>query len=218
MKKFFMFIIVLSLMFSMPAEAQKRIGLIGGLNFSDMTSSDDINFESKTTFGFGCVIDMKLSEKFNLHIEPVYLRKNVNQPATENDPEGKIRYSYMEIPVFLKAEFGENVKPYVLFGPTISYLLSGKMKIDALGVTFEGDLKSVTRKIDFGAGFGAGINYPVGNLSLFIEGRYIIGLTDFNKGGTVDLEYDVISQTIDVDDIENKHRGFQIFAGFTLPF
>lgn len=218
MKKFALFIIVLSLLFSISAGAQKRIGLIGGLNFSDMTSSDDIDFESKTAFGFGCLIDLKLSEKFNLQVEPMYLKKSVNKPEMENDPAGRIRYAYLELPVFLKAEFGENVKPYVLFGPIISYLLSGKMEIDALGVTFEGDTKSISKSIDIGAGFGAGISYPMGNFSLFIEGRYTFGLTDFNKGGDIDLEYNVMSQTVNIDDTENKHRGFQIFAGFTLPF
>ena len=218
MKKLTMFIMVLSLLFSLSAGAQKRIGLLGGFNFSDMTSSDNIDFEGKTTFGFGCVIDLKLSEKLNLQIEPMYSKRRVNKPEMENDPAGRVTSTYLEIPVFFKKEFGENVKPYVLLGPTISYFLSGKMEIDALGVTFEGDMKDISRSIDIGAGFGAGISYPAGKFSLFIEGRYIFGLTDFNKGGDIDLEYNVMSQTVNIEDTENKHRGLQIFAGFTLPF
>lgn len=72
------------------------------------------------------------------------------------------------------------------------------------GYSEEVDIKDETKSIDFGLGFGAGVSFPAGNNSLFVEGRYALGSTNLND---------------DPEDSETsiKTRGIQVMAGVTFP-
>jgi hypothetical protein len=118
----------------------------------------------------------------------------------------------------LKAEFGNIVRPYLMAGPTIGYLLSADTEVEYSGLTFKGDLKEVTEKIDFGLGFGAGLRYPISTVSIFVEGRYILGLLNMQKGGAFEISAGPIVEEItwDKDVDAYKNRGTQIMGGMTL--
>ena len=216
MKKITFLSTLILLILSMPTFAQNRIGILGGLNSATLKADDGSVYESRTFIGVGGVFDIHVGEKVVLRFEPMYLQKGALQ--TDSDPEGKVKSSYFEIPVFMKFEFGEDVKPYVIGGPTVGFLLSSNVELEISGATFSGDLKPVYKSLDIGFGLGAGIDYPVGNLSIFFETRYTFGLTDFNKGGTVDMKWENVSQPAVVGDSNVKNKGLQVMFGITFPF
>ncbi|MFC1725483.1 porin family protein [candidate division KSB1 bacterium] len=216
MKKIICLITAALLMFSLPVYAQNRVGIIGGLNSSTFKTDDESVYESRTFIGIGGVLDLALNKQVFLRLEPMYLQKGALQ--TDSDPEGKVKSSYLEIPLFLKYEFGGTVKPYLVAGPSIGFLLSSEIELEMSGITFKGDLKPVYKSIDIGFGLGAGIDYPVGNLSIFLETRYTFGMSDFNKGGSTDIKWGDVSQTVDIVDSNVKNKGLQVMFGITFPF
>jgi hypothetical protein len=211
---------LLALFFSMSASAQHRIGIIGGLNVANLDADFDeaVEVSSSTVFGVGGVLDLRLSENFSLHLQPMYLQKGARVTDTVDKIEFPFKYAFLELPVFLKAEFGSAVRPYIMAGPTVGYLLSAELEGEYSGLTFKGDMKEVTESIDFGLGFGAGVSYPISTVSIFVEGRYTLGLSNMQKGGTFEISAGPIVEEItwDKDVDAYKNRGIQIMAGVTF--
>ncbi len=178
----------------LPADAQIRMGLIGGLNLANVSVNPNEEPEPSnlTTFGVGGVLHINLADNLALQFEPMYLRKGAKQKGSFTDPdlgnfsaEAKTKVDYIEVPVMLKVAFGASMTgPYVMAGPMVGFLLSAKQtgSISFAGVEQEidEDIKDQITNIDFGLGFGAGLSFPAGNNSLFVEGRYALGLTNIN--------------------------------------
>jgi hypothetical protein len=208
----------LVLFFGMSASAQHRIGVIGGLNIANVEAEFDdatMDVSNKTVFGIGGVVDLRLNENFSLCMQPLYQQKGALVTQLTDNLDFPFKAAFLELPVFLKAEFGNTVRPYLMAGPTIGYLLSADTEVEYSGLTFKGDLKEVTEKIDFGLGFGAGLRYPISTVSIFVEGRYILGLLNMQKGGTIEMSAGPIVEEItwDKDVDAYKNRGIQIMAG-----
>jgi hypothetical protein len=212
---------LLTLLFSMSASAQHRIGVIGGLNIANVDAEFDdatMDVSNKTVFGFGGVVDLRLNENFSLYMQPLYQQKGALVTQLNSNLDFPFMFAFLELPVFLKAEFGSAVRPYLMAGPTVGYLLSADTEVEYSGLTFKGDLKEVTEDLDFGLGFGAGLRYPISTVSIFVEGRYILGLVNMQKGGTFEISAGPIVEEItwDKDVDAYKNRGIQIMAGMTF--
>jgi hypothetical protein len=196
----------------MSANAQVHFGVLGGVNLAtasvDPMPEEGLEFSNLTCFGFGAVLDYYLSESIALHLEPMYLQKGTKMSMTIEgfgDFSGEMNVSYIEIPVMLKFEFGaNNVRPYIMTGPTIGYRLSAEMKMSFEGEEETEDMKDVTKDINYGVAFGGGVSMQMGNNTFFIEGRYSLGLANIND---------------DPDDTDTtiKTKGIQVFAGITFP-
>jgi hypothetical protein len=204
MKKLgFCLMALLALLLVQPASAQSRLGLTAGLNLANISWDDfeeglGADLKTYTALGFSGVLDVGLSENVALHVEPMYLQKGSKVEA-DGEELGKFKLAYIEIPALLKIALGASTtRPYVMVGPTIGILLSAKGE-DTDGE--EEDIKEIFKDVDFGLGFGAGVSFPTGNNSFFIEGRYLLGL----------------SNIIDSGDTEAKNRGIQVMAGVTFP-
>jgi opacity protein-like surface antigen len=185
---------------ALPVSAQINVGLIGGLNLANLSVDPDpgIDLNNRTAFGFGGVLDFTLSDMLALHLEPMYLQKG--SKLESGGQEAKIKADYLEIPVMFKYAFGNSTaKPYVMAGPSIGILLSNKVTNGG-----EVDIKDETKSTDFGVGFGAGVSFPAGSSSIFIEGRYTLGLTNVNDDPN-DPDTDI------------KTKGIQFFGGVTFP-
>lgn len=217
----FLIVALLVLFFSMSASAQHRIGVIGGLNIANVDAEFDdatMDVSNKTVFGLGGVVDLRLNENFSLYMQPLYQQKGALVTEVEDNLEFPFMFAFWELPVFLKAEFGSTVRPYLIAGPTVGYLLSADTEVEYSGVTFTGDLKEVTEDFDFGLGFGAGLRYPIGTVSIFVESRYTLGLVNMQKGGTFEISAGPIVEEITWDKEVDayKNRGIQIMAGVTF--
>ncbi len=223
MKRISAVIVVLNaLLMVTPVDAQQRIGFVGGLNISNasgvFSDGEDIDFSSGNDFGIGAVLDLGLNRNFVLRLEPMYLRKSGAFETFGFPAKFELKTAYLEVPVFLKLVAQTNtVQPYIMAGPTVGLLLSAKTKINAPGLLIgvEVNTEDITNFIDFGLGFGAGMNFSTGKNAIFVECRYTHGLfniADEGKGSAGDFEFE------NVDGFEVKTGGVQILAGMTLPF
>jgi hypothetical protein len=198
-------------------------GILGGLHFADAklvfennpTSNHSIT--AKTRFGVGGFFGLSLNEYVSVQLEPMFLQKGgiyVDAPAAEMD----MKTSQLELQLLLKAGMGGQIHPYILAGPSISFVLDASATADLAGGRFEGDLMQILKRTEYGVVFGAGISAPVGPGSALIECRYGLGLSNMNKGGRLDLQSGSIVLPMDTlpgDDL--KSMGVQIMVGYQLP-
>lgn len=215
MKKIPLILICSGFIFANVTFAQINVGVIGGVNITDVDISDvedNINTGTRSGFGIGGVLNLSLGPKLKLVFEPMYSQKGAELLFVDN-PEFlgtiiKFNIDYIEIPIMVRIELGNStMKPYVIAGPTIGFVLSSKIKLSALGIDIEADLDNVVKSVDIGIGFGGGLSFPIGSNSLFIEGRYLLVLTDIVDDGTFDLAGDVSELIGNV-----KTKGLQIMG------
>jgi len=206
-------VVLLALCVFSPASAQVNLGVLGGLNLARIEvdpKPEGLEISNLTAFGFGGVLDYSLNESIALRLEPMYLQKGYKSVAEMYNliVEGEEKHTYIEFPVMLKYAFGTSeIKPFIIAGPTIGYLLSAKMKSNWDGQSTEIDFKDSRKTFDFGLCFGAGVSVPMSNNSIFLEARYALGLTNI---------FDNPDESGDPDS-ELKTRGIHIFAGITFP-
>jgi len=223
MKRYYLvFIMILVVSLSLNVRAQHRIGIIGGINMATMNvhvENDEKNISGRTDFGAGALMELEMKKSLFLHCEALYLQKGGILDETIDSPEAEFSISFLEIPLFLKAVFGKIIKPYVFAGPTVGINLTSEAEFSIGTLTFEGSLENVIKKFDIGLGFGVGISYPVGTGSVFFESRYVLGLNDISKSGTVELSSGSITEDMDMlDEDILKTKGLQIMVGISFPF
>lgn len=235
MKINFHILIIVLICMAMPVYSQSTgnpggrisLGVIGGLHLANMhfPNNDESGAQeitAQTRLGAGAIVDIKLTENLFARIEPMVLQKGctvVEGPDPNEQPGGKIKSSYLEIPLLLRYSFGERIKPYFIAGPTIGFNLSIKTEFEIEGFEFEGDLKEVTRSMDLGLTFGGGIELPVSFGTLFLEGRYVLGLLNQSEPGTATIEAEGFEIELETDGESDKyfHRGLIVMAGVTFP-
>jgi len=218
MRKFL--ILLMTLEFSIPAgdvSAQHRIGAVGGLSLSKIAVENaDVDFGRRSGLGVGGIIDLALGEHVALRLEPMYLQKGVMLDAPVNpygEVDGELRLSYLEFPVFIMTSISDAiVRLYVLFGPTFGFLLSSRVEGTAGDQAVDEDVGEVTSNLDVGLGFGGGVNFLLGDYSLFVEGRYVAGLKDILDDGRIEIagEDEVVYGDVSTSVI-------QFMAGITIP-
>jgi hypothetical protein len=217
-------VVILAVGFAQAPAAKLQLGPIGGLYFTSADveiANEGADVSTNTGFGIGGIFDWSLNQTFSLRLEPMYLQKGLGKTELDILPgvEWELKSSYLELPVFIKAEFGNTFRPYIMAGPSFGLLFSSEVSVEVSGITFKGDSKSATENIDVSLAFGGGINYPMDRFSIFLEGRYSYGLTDNIKGGSVKLSSGNVTDVIDWNKKTDKiiYRGFQIMAGVTFP-
>ncbi|MCI0691988.1 PorT family protein [candidate division KSB1 bacterium] len=205
----------------MPASAQVRLGVIGGLNLANLRfDPGPVPGISKTTaFGAGGVMQLRLAENLALQLEPMYLQKGAKLESSFFDfgfdssqafsMNVKFKLNYLEVPAMLKLDIGTGTtKTYVMAGPIIGFRMSAKLtgSISDAGINqkIDEDIKGQTKSLDFGVGFGAGVSFPAGGNAIFVQGRYTLGLIDIND---------------DPEDPETKIKtsGIQVMTGIIFP-
>ena len=204
MKKLFLLslIVLLTLIIS-PLNAQVQLGLQAGTNLGDVSldpTPEGVTTGMRAGIMFGGILFYSFSPIFGLQVEPAYVQKGATVDVSTEQLEGTITGDYIDIPVLLKASFGDGpVKPYLLAGASIAFLLGdAKIEIDnAPEETLE------TKSTDFILKFGAGVLIPAGQVNIFVEGQYNLGLTDVNDDPN--------------DDMKIKTTGIQIKAGVLFP-
>ena len=225
------FIIIILVCCALSAFSQSSekysIGVIGGLHISDMyfennQGANDQEISSLTQFGLGAVIDIRLSPSSSIYLEPMYLQKGgkIEEGSDPNNqPPGEFTIDYLEVPILFKYTFGQEIKPYIIAGPSVGFRLSSELVFELAGYKFTGDLNDVLESIDLGLTIGGGVQYPVSFGLLFIEAKYNYGLVNQMKGGTATIEYEGLEVDLTMDKEMDKfiNRGFQILAGASFP-
>ena len=154
-----------------------------------------VYFQTRTTFVFGGVLDVGLSQNLSLHLEPSYMQSGSIVEA-QGQQVDEIKTDYLSLPIFVKYAVGAGaVRPYVMGGPNITYLLKAESTDPAA---------SQFKDFDLLLSLGAGVSAAVGTKVVFIEGRYARGLVDIGNGPQRDI-------------FTVKSKAFQVVAGVTFP-
>jgi hypothetical protein len=199
-------VVPLLLSLALPAYAQKRIGIIGGVNLATL-SIDSLQADYKTKNSAGIAIglagDVAFTPNVMIRIEPMYMMKGAKFERSDNTKLGKLKLSYIDVPVELKLMFGTSrARPYVLGGPSVGFLVSAKR--DSLGS--DTDVKSNYKSTELGLVGGVGLAFTTMRHAVFIEGRYQLGLEDIRKDNAPRVFPSVASGQV-------KNQGFQILIG-----
>ncbi len=205
-----------------PVMAQNYAGIFGGLNIANIeVDAPDQDFDYVTKYGFGAVLGVKLFRNLTLHLEPMYLQ---NEAEAQDFDRAlgtfvtRFKTTTLTIPAFVKLDIGSSgLQPYLLAGPCVSFTLNSELALDTPDFDLTGDAGEMTKSIDFAVGFGGGLSYAIGSSSIFLEGRYLQGLTNVNEGGVVQVSGAGFNLNLEVGDDEVTTRGFQLMTGVTLP-
>ena len=208
MKTFLRMALPLALLIAAPLQAQTTLGVKGGINIANVdTNITDISelADSKTGFVGGGFVTLGLGSLFALQPELLYSQKGFK--AEESGQSAQLGTNYIEIPVLLKAQFKlAMLRPAVYAGPV--YSLETGCTFDLSGISFDCDNEVAgfdeRKKSEWGAVFGANLDFIVGPVILILDARYQLGLTN-------------LADVPDSDE-EVKSRVWQIMGGvgFTL--
>ena len=171
---------------SMNAQAIK-FGFKGGLNYANQTGSNitvnstNYTTDAITSYHAGLLAEIKLTDGFA--IQPELLYSTMGATYKNAVEEFKYELGYISIPVLAKISLSKAVS--LDLGPQASFLLSERKNVNFKEAeTFE-----------FGVAGGLGFNITK---NFFLQGRYVLGLTEATKEAKV------------------KNSVVQISAGFTF--
>lgn len=129
-----------------------KFGVKAGANFSNLTGDADV--DGRTGFYIGGLVDFGISEKF--HVQPEILYSMEGGKDAELD--------FVRIPIMAKYYLMDGLN--IQAGPMLGF------KIGA-----EDGLDEVTKSFDYGLGFGAAYELPIG---VFFDLRYNLGLSNIS--------------------------------------
>ena len=164
-----------------------EFGIKGGINLATITGDDTDDLDGRTSFHFGVVAEIAISDKFSVQPELLYS----SQGATSEDSyseegfnvkeEVTVKLDYINLPIIAKYYVADGFS--IEAGPQIGFLMNSELEID-LTASGEGfsedfseteDLKDYVKGIDFGLNFGLGYKMESG---LNFSARYNLGLSD----------------------------------------
>lgn len=216
-------VVVLSVIFTLfvtfSLQAQIKVGVGGGLNFSSVNIDyEEVEPTTQTNFVFGGLLELPVYKNVSLQLYPSYIRKGADFKLQGNPLDWIFELNYVELPLLLKVNFGSNY-PYLCAGPAVGYLLDAELRTEVDGIKFTGDLKDLTEEFDYGVSFGAGFEKSLGFGNFFFEARYTLGLNNNQKGGTFKLTGGSISESMEWEKERDdyKNNGLQVLAGIKIP-
>ena len=162
MKKILLLAVVTVLGFANVNAQEIKFGAKGGLNFASISGDNTKGIDVVTSFNFGVLSEIPISDKFSFQPELMYS----GQGYSFND--NTIALSYLNIPLMGKYYLTKGLS--VEAGPQMGFLLSAKND--------KTDVKDSFNTFDFGVNFGLG--YKLDN-GLNFGVRYNLGLTDINN-------------------------------------
>lgn len=174
-----------------PAQAQLRFGVKGGLNITSVHfDSDLLKSDNVTGFHIGPMIEATMPLLgFGFDAALLYSQKGME--SSSSGVKTTMKTSYIDVPVNLKWKFGlPIVKAYLAAGPYASFRVGGDKIWNVLSDQLE------TKSFGAGLNFGAGVE--VFN-HLQVGFNYELGLTDNFSAEKLDLS-------------SNKNRGWTISA------
>lgn len=162
MKKILLLAVLTALGFTNVNAQEIKFGAKGGLNFATISGDNTKGVDLVTSFNFGVLSEIPISDKFSFQPEIMYS----GQGYSFND--NTIALSYLNIPLMGKYYVTKGLS--VEAGPQIGFLLAAKNE--------KTDVKDSFNTFDFGINFGLG--YKLDNGLNFVA-RYNLGLTDINN-------------------------------------
>ena len=178
------------------------------------------DFTTRYGFAGGVFFDFKLSERLSIQPEAMYMQKGSwikNQTFQVVLPEGtfegetdyEFRLWYFEFPLLAKYTMRREsfLSPFLFTGPAFSYsqrlIIDVSQTIGRYSFGVRDDISEDLKGWDFGVIFGGGLHCSFGGFSVFIEGRYNLGLRNLNNTE---------------DDADIKNRAISALVGLNVKF
>ncbi len=179
-----------------PAGARAQeitLGVKGGLNISNLSvdapDDPDFGFDSQTDFLVGGFAQFAFGQHFAVQPEVFYSKKGAR--SRDSDPATTLNLNYLEIPILLMWRLASRespIYPILYTGPSVAFetrcQVTGKQ--DGVSVSFDcddpllgGELQ--TAKTDFWLVFGGGFEILYSKLTIQLDARYNLGLTNLNE-------------------------------------
>jgi hypothetical protein len=162
MKKILLLAVVTALGFANVNAQEIKFGAKGGLNFASISGDNTKGIGAVTSFNFGVLSEIPISDKFSFQPELMYSGQGYSFS------DNTIALSYLNIPLMGKYYLTKGLS--VEAGPQIGFLFSAKND--------KTDIKDSFNTFDLGVNFGLG--YKLDN-GLNFGARYNLGLTDINN-------------------------------------
>lgn len=199
-KKIYLFTTIL--LMSLGVHAQEwALGAKAGVNFASFSGDDaqNLNFEGRTGFHLGLILEMPLTDDFSIQPEVLYstLGGNTNEASLEQATDLNFKMDYISVPVLVKYYFWGNLN--LEAGPQFSFNTRNDIEGQFGGQDISEDFQSETRTIDVGGAVGLAYNSPIG---FFGQIRYIPGFTkvfrevSFEGGEATDLKNSLIQLSL----------------------
>ena len=192
------------------------LGVKGGLNVSNLSVSDpddsEAGFDSQTDFRVGAFAQFALGRVFAIQPELFYSQEGAK--SRDSDPAVKLNLNYFEIPLLLMARLASRESPMypILYaGPSVAFQsrcqVTGEqdgasVSFDCDDPLFEGEVQ--TKKTDFGLVFGGGFEILYARLTIQLDARYNLGLTNLNDSENS-------------DEVSVRSRGWAFTLGLGVP-
>ncbi len=153
----------------------QRIGLQGGLNFTNVTSDTDVDLSSSNGLHIGLAADIPLVWPYEIGTGVFYTRRGYK--SEEQGREGTVSIDYIDIPVNLRfrLQLADLIGAFVSVGPYFSYGVNSKV-FDSNGVLTNGYSRDDIdlNRIDSGMNVGAGVDLT----NVRVSAAYGLSFTD----------------------------------------
>ena len=178
------------------------LGLIGGINFADLTDVDETSV--RKGFSGGGFAQADFNSKYGARLEVLYTQKGVERhenPQT-GDPNTTLKLDYVEFPLLFVANLNnsETTGFALLIGPSFGSNISAEQTEDPGATT---DLDDV-EPLEVDAVLAFEFEHIRSSLSVFVDVRFSMGLTPVFE--------DVASEYADI-----KNQDFLLLLGFKFP-
>lgn len=172
-------------------------------------------------FGFcgGVYMMAHFTEMLGLRLEALYVMKGGKGEVegTIDDPgygvvpfsaDVTFKLNYIEMPLLavLTVPLGEAAKFNVMAGPAFAFNTSSKLKMEIgiLGYFLDQteDIGEEVTGTDIGLVFGGGFEFDAGRVSLFVDGRWTLGISSIDDTG---------------EDLDVKNSTLSFMGGVAIP-
>jgi hypothetical protein len=180
------------------AFSQTKVGVRIGMNnakFQFDEDNDSQSFESDNfNINFSVPVEIQIDSNFYIQPEFSLLKKGFKSLDISSvlRYEAIATFNYIDIPINFKYKVNlGRLNVFALAGPYVGYALDGKLTYKTYDVNnivtneeeqeldFEEDEYA---RLELGVGFGLGFEYNISDYSIFIDGRYSLGLSNLNSG------------------------------------
>jgi outer membrane protein with beta-barrel domain len=215
MKKLLLFSAIAILTCSVAKSQELRIGAKAGVNFASVGGDFTDDYDGRTSFHIGGLVEIPISEKFAVQPELLYSSQGFKVEDSDNFAGTTITYKdvikldYINIPIMAKYYIIDGLSAEA--GPQFGILVSAKDDYEVSGggedESGDDDIKDFYNTLDIGFGFGA--SYRLNN-GVFFSARYVIGLTDITDDDDVDFG------PFDIDGYKQRNSVIQLSAGYSF--
>lgn len=186
MTRFQFFLPVFALMgvFTSVQAQQHSLGPTVGVNLSSISDIDDSAF--KPGLNVGVVYNFSNNENFGFGTEIRYSQEGVKVNYENVDVDGFVNINYLRVPLkfqYFVGALGNDFRPKLYVGPSMGFLIDGKTKVAADGLTIESDInRDDYNTFDVGVMGGFGFNYRIATATwINFDAAYTHGLLEVGK-------------------------------------